>query len=408
MAEGRNNTMKICLNLLANTAGGQLTRARAFLERFDRNTHGCDLLVLKEDKVLPEYVSRFGLEIVNVKVGLGRLKAMRRMAWENLNLHSMLRKERVDVYLTFSHYLPSIFPKEIPAVVGVSNLAPFSMLARREERWMVRTKMLLLRRSILASARRASSVIALSEACRQKLEQRGVVENTIETIPNGVDDFWSKRSDTRDAAHSVPWDRFFLYVSHFHRYKNHRRLLSAYAQLPGTLRREIPLILVGRPYDGRYHREILAQCERLGLGDQVVINPGVDAQMLRTLYQRATLFVFPSMIENCPNILLEAMAAGAPVLASNQRPMPEFGGEAAVYFDPLDAPLLANKMEELANSRERLVHMSQRSAALARQYSWDNFVRRVLRLCTQVSETTPRNTSTYLVTPDAACERKVC
>ena len=400
--------MKICLNLLASTAGGQLTRARAFLERFDRHTHGCDLLVLKEDKVLPEYVSRPGLEIVNVKVGLGRLKALRRMAWENLNLHSMLRKVCVDGYLTFSHYLPSNFPKEIPAVVGVSNLAPFSMLARREERWMVRTKMLLLRRSILASARRASSVIALSEACRQELEQRGVAGITIETIPNGVDDFWRQRNGVKEAAPSVPWDRFFLYVSHFHRYKNHGRLLSAYAQLPGTLRREIPLILVGRPYDGRYHREILGQRELLGLCDQVVINPGVDAQMLRTLYQRATLFVFPSMIENCPNILLEAMATGAPLLASNQRPMPEFGGDAADYFDPLDAPSLANKMEKLVNSPERLVHMSQRSAALAQQYSWDNFVRRVLRLCAQVSETTPRNTSTYLVSPDAACERKAC
>ena len=389
--------MKICLNLLAGTAGGQLTRARAFLERFDWHAKGCDLLVLKEEQVLPEYISRCGLEVINVAVGLGRLKALRRMAWENLNLHTMLGNKRVDVYLTFSHYLPSIFPKEIPAVVGVSNLAPFSMLARKEERWAVRAKMAVLRRSILASARRASSVIALSEACRHELEHRGVAEGAIETIPNGVDDFWRQRKGIRDAAHSIPWDRFFLYVSHFHRYKNHRRLLNAYAQLPETMRRETPLVLVGRPYDGRYYREILTQREQLGLNEQVVINPGEDAQRLRTLYQRATLFVFPSMVENCPNILLEAMAAGAPVLASNQRPMPEFGGDAVVYFDPLDAQSLASKMEMLVGSPERLVHMSHRSAALARQYSWDDFVSRVFRLCVQVTKTTPENTSSYPV-----------
>lgn len=400
--------MKICLNLLAGTAGGQLTRARALLERFDRHAQGCDLLVLKEEQVLPDYVSRCGLEVVNVRVGLGRLKALRRMAWENLNLATMLRKQRVDVYLTFSHYLPSIFPEDIPAVVGVSNLAPFSVLARREEGWTVRTKMLVLRRSILASTRRANSVIALSAACRHELEQRGVPRSAIQTIPNGVDDFWRQRNGTREAAPSVPWDRFFLYVSHFHRYKNHRRLMNAYVELPEALRSVIPLVLVGRPYDGRYYREILVQRERLGLSEQVVIIPGVNAQMLRTLYQHATLFVFPSMIENCPNILLEAMAAGAPVLASNQRPMPEFGGDAAVYFDPLDAAALATKMEMLVGNRDRLVHMGHRSAALTRQRSWDDFVSRVLRLCIQVAETTPRNTSSYLVPPEPARERKAC
>ena len=392
--------MKICLNLLAGTAGGQLTRARAFLDRFEQHAQADELLVLKEASVLPDYESRRGREIVNVGCGFGGLKALRRMTWENVKLPALLRERQVDVYLTFSHYLPRTFPKHIPSVVGVSNLAPFSELARREERLPIRLKMALLRRSILDSARRANSLIALSAACRQILEQSGIPGSMIETIPNGVDDFWRQRNGVQEAAPSVPWGQFFLYVSHFHRYKNHGRLLSAYAQLPGTLRREIPLILVGRPYDGRYHREIMAQRDLLGLGDQVVINPGVDAQMLRTLYQRAKLFVFPSMIENCPNILLEAMAAGAPVLASNQRPMPEFGGQAAIYFDPLDAPSLANKMEKLVNSRERLMHMSQRSAAQAQQYSWDNFVRRVLRLCVQVSETTPSNTS--------ICERKAC
>lgn len=382
--------MKICLNLLAATAGGQLTRARAFLDRFEQHAKDCELLVLKEQQVLPEYGSRSRREVLNVAIGLGRLKALRRMVWETVAMPRVLRQRQVEVYLTFSHYLPSTVPSHVASVVGVSNLAPFSDLAWSEEGLVVRLKMALLRRSIVGSARRATSVIALSNACRAMLEQAGIAAGAIETIPNGVDDFW-RETDSQTA--SVPWDNFLLYVSHFHRYKNHARLLRAYSQLPLQLRQSHPLVMVGRSYDRRYYREIRALTSQLGLNKQVVIEPGKDTASIRALYHRATLFLFPSMIENCPNILLEAMASGAAVLASNQPPMPEFGGDGAVYCDPLDVHGMTRSMESLLNDSGRRKRMGERAAVLAQRYSWEEFVGRVIDVCARASKTVPNHAS---------------
>lgn len=382
--------MKLCLNLLAATAGGQLTRARAFLDRFEQYASDCELLVLKEQQVLPEYASRGRREVLNVAIGLGRLKAPRRMVWETVVMPRMLRQRQVEVYLTFSHYLPSTFPPHVASVVGVSNLAPFSDLARTEEGLPIRVKMALLRRSIVDSARRATSVIALSNACRSMLEQSGIVAGAIETIPNGVDDFWRTTENRYD---SVLWDNFLLYVSHFHRYKNHARLLRAYSQLPLQLRQSHPLVMVGRPYDRCYYREIQTLTSQLGLNGQVVIEPGKDAVTIRELYHRATLFLFPSIIENCPNILLEAMASGAAVLASNQPPMPEFGGDAAAYCDPLDIQAMTRSIESLLNDPDRRKRMGERAAVLARRYSWEEFVGRVVDVCTRANKTAPHHVS---------------
>lgn len=371
--------LKIFINLLAATAGGQLSRARAFLDRFDDFAPTAQLIVVKEKSVLTEYASNERRIFIDVQVGSGRLRALRRMWWENFVMPGVIRQHSADVYLTFSHYLPFLNAVAVPSLVGVSNLAPFSREAWFQESFPVKLKMGALRHTIISSARRATIVLALSETCRGVLIERGIPKEKIVVTPNGVDSYWGEAVAPTDVLSQLGVVRpFLLYVSHFHRYKNHARLVDAYLRLPPSIRRAHQLVFVGKPYSKSCYDETQLLIERNGLSGDVVLVPGESGDRLKELYQKAKLFVFPSLIENSPNILLEAMMAGAPVAASRLAPMPEFCCSAAEYFNALDVVDMSQKMEVLLGSLSRLFDLSELSHTQACKFTWDEFVRRVV------------------------------
>lgn len=371
--------MKIFLNLLAATAGGQLSRAHAFLDRFDDLAPTDQLIVVKEKSVLSEYLSTDRRLIIDVPIGLGRLKALRRMLWENFVMPGVIHSNSADVYLTFSHYLPRLIAVMLPSVVGVSNLAPFSSEAWDQESLLVKLKMAVLRKTIISSANRATSVLALSETCREILIESGIPRGKIMVTPNGVDTYWGKAVEPTGVLSKLGVDRpFLLYVSHFHRYKNHARLVDAYARLPLNVQMAHQLVLVGRPYSKYCYTETQQLIERIGLSGIVILVPGESGNSLNELYRKAKLFVFPSLIENSPNILLEAMMAGAPIITCNLAPMPEFCSDAAEYFNALDVTDMAQKMAALLGNPCRLFDLSERSHIQACKFTWDEFVSRVM------------------------------
>ena len=90
--------------------------------------------------------------------------------------------------------------------------------------------------------------------------------------------------------------------------------------------------------------------------------------------------MFPSLAENSPNILLEAMACGVPVLASQIAPMPEFGQEAVRYVDPLDVESMTKEITVLLADPEARESLGQRARVQARRYTWDDFTAKVVGL----------------------------
>lgn len=372
----------ILLNLLAATAGGQIARAEAFLQRFRRYNPDVRLVILKDSQALPFCENAPDWEVKNVSIGTGRLRALRRMAWENVFLPNLMRKEKLDAYLTFSHYLPACLGSNVRSIVGVSNLAPFSAAAWNVESNAVRLKMWLLRRSILSSAKRADRVIALSNACKRVLVGCGVDTSKISVIPNGVAP--CSPDGGADLPPALPFDMpYILSVSHFHRYKNFDRLVEAYELLPADLRRRYCLVIVGKAYDAKYFGQIEELVAKSGMGARIFIIPGMERVQLDSLYRNASLFVFPSLIENSPNILLEAMAYGLPILASNVEPMLEFGGDGIRYFDGFSAMDLTRRMTEMLSDVEGTADLRQRATMRSKEYSWDAFTESVVDLCRQ-------------------------
>jgi glycosyltransferase involved in cell wall biosynthesis len=109
------------------------------------------------------------------------------------------------------------------------------------------------------------------------------------------------------------------------------------------------------------------------LSKQILILPSQGKEVLKSLYQEASLFVFPSLVENCPNILLEAMASKCPVVTSNISPMPEFCGSAVRYFNPICSESIAREIEETLQDQELISKMKDRSIKQVQGLTWLSF-----------------------------------
>jgi len=104
----------------------------------------------------------------------------------------------------------------------------------------------------------------------------------------------------------------------------------------------------------------------------------IPYEELPYFYLLCHLFVYPSTCENCPNILIEAMACGAPILSSNIEPMPEICQDAAVYFDPFKPQDISEKIKKVLFDNNLIQNLKQLSLKRANCFSWDETAKKTL------------------------------
>ena len=369
--------MKILLNLLAAKQGGQVTRAIEFIERFQYYANKNDALIVLTSNFFPLKIknNRF-IKIIKINFSIRSINWLIRSIWENSKLFDLIKYLKPDVYLTFSHSLP-LLNLNIPTVVGLSNLAPFSRSAFIKDTILGKVRLFFLKHMIIFSTKKASSVIALSNEGKKILIKYGVEKRKIIEISIGV----KKQKMLLKNKSLISREKYILYVSHFYRYKNFEQLIMAYSKLPNYVVSKFRLKLVGNFSDKKYVQSLQRMSKKMNISNKIDFIAGVKSKDLNSIYKKASLFVFPSRIENCPNILLEAMSFSLPILVTKTPPMPEFSGKVAKYFDIDNSIDLAKKINKLLNSKKKLNKMSKLSYVRSNMYSWDLFTKKVIDFC---------------------------
>jgi glycosyltransferase involved in cell wall biosynthesis len=209
-----------------------------------------------------------------------------------------------------------------------------------------RLRVKILRPVLLWSLAKAHLVIFVSEFGKSVVSKLISIQNSC-VIRHGTSD------DFRTAGKILPWPRvmknkpnYILYVSTFLPYKNHKAVIMAYAKLPEPMRHKYTMVFAGQ-IKGLEGDQVCAFIDGAGLTQNVIMLDEVPHESLPALYRHADLIVFASSCENCPNVLIEALGAGRPVLCSNVMPMPEIGGDAPHYFVPSDPDDLAQAMNHV-------------------------------------------------------------
>jgi glycosyltransferase involved in cell wall biosynthesis len=155
--------------------------------------------------------------------------------------------------------------------------------------------------------------------------------------------------------------------------KNLVRLIHAHARLPQALRWQHPLLIVGpRGWEEEELMRVAAGASEVRLAGFV---PDAD---LAGLYAGCSVFCYPSLYEGFGLPVLEAMAAGAPVVTSQVSSLPEVGGDAVAYVSPEDEDSIEAVLERLLRSPEARAELSERGRARAAEYSWERTARQAL------------------------------
>lgn len=372
--------MHIFLDLSAARNGGQLTRARWFLEcLIEKQPNVLKLLtIVGPSSLLHSLPSAPWIHKHNIKFKSDSpiLNIFFRVLYENLYLPFLIYASKASVYLTFSHSLPFLLPP-IKTVVGVSTVAPFISSDVYSPSLPLLIKNSILKFSIVQSCKRATSVIALSHYCRQLLISSMISPGKILVVPNGTD---HSQSYT-DSEYHPPDFKYLLAVSHFYPYKNFEVLVLAYSLLPESIRNNYKLIIAGQPWDKAYAHKITDLISTLQLQHNVFIYTDLTHDQLPRLYQSSELFVFTSLVENCPNILLEALASRVPVLSCDIPPMTEFGGSSVLYFPAHDSEYLSSLILSILLDPDRKQALSDLCYQQSKQFSWQRFTADVIAIC---------------------------
>jgi glycosyltransferase involved in cell wall biosynthesis len=175
--------------------------------------------------------------------------------------------------------------------------------------------------------------------------------------------------------HDLQKSKYVMYVGRPQPHKNLWRLVEAHALLrrtyPGLL-----LVLVGKK-DTMY-RLIEERARREGLLDGIVFTGFASEGELKWLYQHAQAYVFPSLSEGFGLPPLEAMHAGAPVVASNATCIPEVLGDAAQYFDPLNPADIAAKVGDVIGNPLLRAELRAKGTKQVAKYSWRRMAEQTL------------------------------
>ena len=163
--------------------------------------------------------------------------------------------------------------------------------------------------------------------------------------------------------------------------KNTARLIEAFAQLKNRTQK---LVVTGLDPSAQTYFGKLAQQYGLNLGNDVILLGFVSERELATLYTGATLLLYPSLYEGFGLPVLEAMACGTPVIASNTSSIPEIAGEAALLIDPTDITAMSNAMQRLIDAPSLRQQLIESGRVRASQFNWQFSAKLMLTLLSKV------------------------
>jgi glycosyltransferase involved in cell wall biosynthesis len=262
-------------------------------------------------------------------------KSRIRRAWfEQTRLPRRIAAENIDIWLGTCNYLPLLARCKTLLIVQshqfFTNPEAFHPVRRLFLKWMV-----------TMSVKRADRTGVQCEDAKQTLLKYIAVPETSLSV------IYNRPADTTGPAQLTPHPRpYLLYISAFYLFKNHPRLIEAFARIRPQFPR-LALVLGGGDADGETAARLQGIAERHGVAGDVIFLGRVDRPALPDLYRNAVASVFLSLEETFGLPVLEAMSFDCPVVTSNRSSMAEIAGDAALLADPEDVGAMAAALAQI-------------------------------------------------------------
>jgi glycosyltransferase involved in cell wall biosynthesis len=220
------------------------------------------------------------------------------------------------------------------------------------------------------AARRSDRIIAVSGNTRDDLERLlHISPGKVDVVPHGTGS---------DLAQALPEDEIrgrldagdrpvVLSVSAKRPSKNLLRLIGALSLIPSQRR---PLLVIPG-YPTPYEAVLRDRAQAVGVKDDLRLLGWVSPGELEGLYAVSRCFVFPSLYEGFGFPVLEAMRRGVPVACSDRGSLSEVAGDAALYFDPMSEPSIAQAIQRLLADAGEAERLRSAGRARASRFTWE-------------------------------------
>jgi glycosyltransferase involved in cell wall biosynthesis len=284
------------------------------------------------------------------------------LGWEQLGLPRVYGERRLDVLLTFTERLPVRGGGRY--VVWLYELPTHRIAENRRRRAGLyqlasdAVTQVLWKRSL----RRAAAVVTGSAATAAELEAAlPELRGRVRAIHPGLEDGFSPGSGRGGK-------RYVLHIGSSDPRDNTETALAAFGLARQRAAEPVRLVVAGAL--GRRRGAVEAAVSELDLADAVELAGRVSDEELVTLYRGAAAYLDPTLYEGFGYQVLEAMACGAPVVASDTTSIPEVAGGAALLCDPESADELAAALVRVLDEPELAASMRAKGLERARDFTW--------------------------------------
>ncbi len=293
---------------------------------------------------------------------------------------AFLNKAHLDIFHSAGGAVPLSYKR--PIVLTAHNLAFYKHPEFASYGYRVKAALWGL-----PQFKKADTIIATSNSAKKDIEESFKINGKkIKVIYNGLDERFFNKASSEDIQkikekYGIGIHKYLLFLSTIKPVNNLPRLALFFREVHNRLNKnDAPahyhLVIAGK--DGWLASYIKREIRDFGLEHYVRFPGYIPPEDLNALFQGAEAFVFPPLYEEFGTPVLEAMAAGIPVIASNISSLPEVAGDAAVLLDPTDESAWAEKIIEILGNDRLRKDLIAKGLARAKEFSWEKTARETL------------------------------
>lgn len=342
------------------------------LKHFGELDSSSEFLIYHKKKFNPELTPPYFSNYRVIKKPFPFFWTQSRFAWE-------IWKDKPDVLWMPMQALPFWRRKELKTVVTIHDLA-FKYFLDHFPRKDLRRLNWFSDYAI----KKADKIIAVSQSTKKDILKfyPRVKEEKIKVIYHGFDqEVFQKSVPEKDLEiflrdYGLKPKKYILYAGAIQPRKNLETLISAFEIFKTQNASDVKLVLAGEK--AWLWEETVKKALRSPFKEDIIMPGKLKFRDLGRLMRGAAIFVLPSLYEGFGIPVLEALAAGVPVICSRNSSLPEVGGEAAVYFDAGSAEELAEKIGKVLADENLRNEMAKKGEEQLKKFSWEKCARETL------------------------------
>lgn len=347
------------------------------LGRYSRNLLA-ELLKLDTENqytaiITPKDKAEFTLEAPNLRTLIVDIPHF--SVAEQRQLPKILNEQKFDL-VHFANFNHPIWYRR-PFVVTIHDVIMHLFPGAARQRSIIHR---LAYKKVFTDCRRAKTIIVPSQSTKKDLVGFGFPANKILVTPEGSEAKFAPQPKAAIEAVRQKFGlppQFLLFVSRWEKYKGLPALLEAYDRLHQEFP-DLGLVLCGRP--DTQQPDVAELVNKAKAANPLVITPGfVTDEELAALYSAATAYVHPSWYEGFGIMILEAFAAGAPVVTSNISSLPEVVGDAGLLVDPKNIDDLTAAIRQVVADPKLAETFRQKGFERVKQFSWKKMAEQTLQ-----------------------------